>query len=127
MTQQHEVLLEYVAQELHTKTFSTLTEAEQISVCEDTEERCLFYAFLRHSGIQRRSLRKDLHNYFTTRYNQYPKNLQQTLHLLDKYRKTVLQRMTQSEGTAFVQGGRGHKGGRGRGDRVGRGNKTFDK
>ena len=36
VTQQHEVLLEYVAQELHTKNFSTLTEAEQISVCEDT-------------------------------------------------------------------------------------------
>ena len=28
---------------------------------------------------------------------------------------------------AFVQGGRGHKGGRGRGDRFGRGNKPFDK
>ena len=126
-TQQHEVLLEYVAQELHTQTFSTLTEAEKLSVCEDTKERCLSYAFLRHSSIQRGSLRVDLQNYFTTRYNGYQKNRQQTLHLLDKYIKTDLQRMTQPEGTAFVQGGRGHKSGRGRGDRVGRGNKPFDK
>ena len=118
VTQQHEVLLEYVAQELHTQTFSTLTEAEQLSVCEDTEECCLSYAFLRHSSIQRGSLRVDLQNYFTTRYNRYQKNRQQTLHLLNKYIKTVVQRMTQSEGTTFVQGGRGHRGGRDRGNRV---------
>ena len=33
VTWQHNVLLEYVAQELYTKTFSALTEAEQLVVC----------------------------------------------------------------------------------------------
>ena len=68
-----------------------------------------------------------LQNEFTTRDNRYPKNRQQTLHLLDKYRKPVVQKKTQYEGTEFVQGGRGHRCGRGRSNRGGRGNKPFDK
>ena len=35
VTQQHKVLLEYVAQELYTQTFSALTEAEQLVTRED--------------------------------------------------------------------------------------------
>ena len=127
MTRQHKVLFEYVAQELHTQTFFSLTEAEQIVVCEDTEDHYLSYAFLRQSGIQHGNLEVNLQNYFTAGYNRYPKNRQQTLHLLDKYSKTAVQRTTQSEGTVFVQGGKGHRGGRGRGNRGGRGNKPFDK
>ena len=53
----------------------------------------------------------DLQNDITTGDNRYPKNRQQTLHLLDKYSKTVVAKATQSEGTSFVQGGgRGSKG-----------------
>jgi hypothetical protein len=41
----------------------------------------------------------DLRNDFTTGSNQYPKTHQQTLHLLDKYSKTVVvPKMTSSEG-----------------------------
>ena len=127
VTLQHKVLLEYVAQELYTQTFSTLTEAEQTVTCEDAKERYLSYAFMRQSGTQHGNLKVDLQNDFTTGDNRYPKNLQQTLHLLDKYRKTVVQRTTQSEGTAFLQGGRGHIGRRGRDNRGGRGNKPFEK
>ena len=39
MTKQHKVLLEYVAQELHTQALSTLTEADQLAVREDSVER----------------------------------------------------------------------------------------
>jgi hypothetical protein len=54
-----------------------------------------------------------LQNDFMTGDNRYPKNHHQTLHLLDKYSKTVVARATQSEGASFAQrGGRG--GGRGR-------------
>ena len=60
----------------------------------------------------------DLQNEFTNGDNRYPKNCQQTLYLLDKYSKTVVQRTMQSKVTAFVQGSRGHIGGRG--------NKPFD-
>ena len=47
MNRQHKVLLEYVAQELHTQTFSALTKAEQLVIREDAEERYLSYALLR--------------------------------------------------------------------------------
>ena len=127
VTQQHKELLEYMAQELYTQTFSALTKAEKTFTREDSKERYLSYAFLRQSGTQHVNIKVDLQNEFTTGDNQYPKNLQQTLHPLDKYSKTVVQRATQFEGTAFVQGGRGHRGGRGRNNRGGRGNKTFDK
>ena len=49
---QHKVLLEYVAQELYTQTFSALTEAEQLVTREEARERYLSYAFLRQSGTQ---------------------------------------------------------------------------
>ena len=49
---QHKVLLEYVAQELYTQTFSALTEAEQLVTREKAKERYLSYAFLRQSGTQ---------------------------------------------------------------------------
>jgi hypothetical protein len=49
-----------------------------------------------------------LQNHFTTRDNRYPKNFQKTLHLLDKYSKTAVTRVTQSQGTSFAQrSGRG--------------------
>ena len=127
MTRQHKVILEYVAQELYTQTFSALTEAEQTVTHEDAEERYLSYACLSQSGTQHGNLKVDLQNEFTTGDNQYPKNRQQTLHLLDKYIKKVVQRKTQSKRTAFVQGGRGHRSGGGRDNIGGRSNKHFDK
>jgi hypothetical protein len=64
----------------------------------------------------------DLQNNFTNGENRYLKNRQQTLHLLDKYSKTVVKpKPAQSEGTSFVQ-----KGGRGNGAEKGR-RKPFDK
>ena len=117
VTCQHKVLLEYVAQELYTQTFPELTEAEQLVTHEDAEERYLSYVFLRQSGPQHGNLTVDLQNDFTTRDKRYTKNRQQTLHLLDKYIKAVVQRTTKSKGTAFLQGGRGHRCGRGRDNR----------
>jgi hypothetical protein len=45
----------------------------------------------------------DLQKDFTTGDNRYPKNRQQTLHLVDKYSKTVVANVTHSEGTLFAQ------------------------
>jgi hypothetical protein len=133
VTRQHKVLLDYVAMELHTQTFATLGAVEQQTVREDAEEHYISYAFLRQSGLQHRNLKVDLQNDFTTGDNHCPKNRQQTLHLPEKYTKTVVPKTTQSKGTSFAQkGGRGsgNKGsgsnrnsGRGRGD----GKKPFDK
>jgi hypothetical protein len=70
----------------------------------------------------------DLQNNFITGDNRYPKNHQQILHLLDKYSKTVVARVTHSEGTSFAQ-----KSGRGVGNRgsndngKGHDSSTYDK
>jgi hypothetical protein len=84
--------------------------AEQKLARDDAEERYVSYAFLRQSGMRHGNLKVDLQNGFTTGDNPYPKNRQQTLHFLDKYSKTVVPKVTQSEGTSFA-----HKGGRGSG------------
>jgi hypothetical protein len=68
----------------------------------------------------------DLQNDFTTGDNRYPKNRQQTLHLLDNYSKTAVAKVTQSEGTSFAQrSGRG--GGRGGRSGNGKSHDNFDK
>jgi hypothetical protein len=104
-----------VAQENHTLTFAALSAEQKQSVCEDVEECCILYAFLRQSGAQHGNLKVDLRNDFTTGSNQYPKTCQQTLHLLDKESKTVVvPKTTSSEGSSFAQkGGRGGRGGKG--------------
>jgi hypothetical protein len=103
VTRQHKVLLEYVAQETHTSAFSDLGVVEQRVMQDDAEEQYVSYAFLRQIGNQHGNLKVDLQNYFTTGDNRYPKNRQQTLHLLDKYIKSAVAKVTQSEGTSFAQ------------------------
>jgi hypothetical protein len=105
VTRQHKVLLEYVAQESYTRAFTDLGPLEQQLVRDDAEERYVSYAFLRQSGTQHSNLKVDLQNDFTTGDNHYPNNRQQTLHLLDKYRNTVVAKVTHSEGTSFAQKG----------------------
>jgi hypothetical protein len=111
VTHQHKVLLEYVAQESYTRAFTDIGPVEQQLVRDDAEERYISYAFLCQSGTQHRNLKVDLQNDFTTGDNRYPKTRQHTLHLLDKYSKTVVTKVTHSEGTSFA-----HKGGRGGGN-----------
>jgi hypothetical protein len=115
VTRQHKVLLEYVAQENHTLTFTVLSAEQKQAVREDTEEHYISYTFLRQSGAQHGNLKVDLRNDFTTGSNRYPKTHQQMLHLLDKYsKKVVVPKMTSSEGLSFAQkGGRGGRGGKG--------------
>ena len=115
ITQQHKVLLEYMAQENHIMTFAALSAKQKQAVREDAEEHYISYAFLCQSGAQHGNLKVDLRNDFTTGSNGYPKTHQQTLHLLDKYSKTVVvPKMTSSEGSSFAQkGGRGGRGSKG--------------
>jgi hypothetical protein len=70
----------------------------------------------------------DLQNDFTTSDNGYPKNRQQTLHILDKYSKTVVAKVTHSEGTSFAQNSGRGSGNRSRsGNGKGRYSSTYDK
>jgi hypothetical protein len=94
-----------------------LGPVEQQLVRDDDEERYISYAFLRQSGTQHGNLKVDMQNDFTTGDNRYPKNHQQTLYLLDKYSKTVVAKVTHSEGTSFTK-----KGERGGGNRSSSGN-----
>jgi hypothetical protein len=108
VTHQHKVLLEYVAQESYSRAFTDLGPMEQQLVRDVAEERYDSYTFLLQSGMQHGNLKMDLQNDFTTGDNRYPMNRQQTLHLLDKYNKTVVAKLTHSQGTSFTQnGGRG--------------------
>jgi hypothetical protein len=102
-----------VAQELHNQAFVDLAAPEQLIVRDDAKERYISYVFLHQSGTQHGNLKVNLQNDFTTGDTSYPKNYQQTLHLIDKYSKTVVARVTQSEGTSFAQSdgtGGGHGG-----------------
>ena len=111
------MLLEYVAQDTLTQAFEVLTPEQQTVVRTDAEERYLSYVFLRQSGKQHSNLKRDLQNGFTTGDNRYPRTRQQTLHLLDKYSKTITATAVQSEGTSFAQnGGKDKKKGKGNSD-----------
>jgi hypothetical protein len=101
-----------VAQENHTLAFTALSDKQKQSVHGDAKERYISYTFLHQSGAQHGNLKVDLRNDFTTGSNQYSKTHQQTLHLLDKYSKTVVvPKMTSSKGSSFTQkGGRGGRG-----------------
>jgi hypothetical protein len=128
VTRQHKVLLECVAQKSYTRAFTDLGPVEQQLVRDDAEEKYVSCAFLRQSGTQHGNLKVDLQNDFTTGNNRYPKNRQQTLHLLDKYSKTVVAKVTHSEGTSFAQKGRrggGNQSSSGNGK--GRDSSTYDK
>jgi hypothetical protein len=107
VTCQHRSLLEHVAQEQLTGTtvvtFASLTTTHQELVRKDAEERYLSYVFLRQSGPQQAKLKVKLQNDFTTGDNHYPKTRQQTLHLLDKYSKTAVTKLTNSEGASSLR------------------------
>jgi hypothetical protein len=115
VTRQHKVLLEHVAQETHSAKYETLTPDQQEEVRTDAEEWYLSYIFLQQSGKQHNKLKMDLQNDFTTGDDRYPKNRQETLHLLDKYTKSAIVSQPVSEGTAFAQRG-GQSGGKGKGE-----------
>jgi Flp pilus assembly protein TadG len=117
-----------VAQESYTRAFADLGAAEQKLVRDDADDQYVSYAFLRQSGTQHSNLKVDLQKDFTTGDNHYPKNRQQTLHLLDKYSKTVVERVTYYEVTSFTQkSGRGDGNRSSNGNRKGRDSSTYEK
>ena len=66
ITQQHKVLLDYIAQELHGDHYNNLMDAQQQEVQTDSEECYISYIFLCQSGKQHATLKTDLQNDFTT-------------------------------------------------------------
>jgi hypothetical protein len=123
VTHQHQVLLEHVASEDSPLIlFAAMSPDKRKAMREKAEARYLLYVFLRQSGKQHNKLKVDLQNDFTTGDDRYPKNRQSTLHLLDKYSKSIIvSPTTSSEGTSFSQqGGQGSRG-------ANRSSTTYDK
>jgi hypothetical protein len=88
--------------------FDDMTDDQQKTAREEAEERYISYVFLRQSGTPHNKLKVDLQNDFTTGDDHYPKNRQATLHVLDKYSKSIIvSPTTSSEGTSFAQKGGG--------------------
>ena len=83
---------------------------------------------MRHSGTQHSKLKMDLQNDFTTGNNLYPKPHPQNIHLLYKYSKIVVPKMSTSEALSFAQGdGRKGKVRRGGYNKRGGDNGAFDR
>ena len=103
VARQHKVLLEHADQEKHSDDFEKITGEEQTTVRVDTEERYLAYVLLQKNGIQNVKLKSDIHNYYTTGDDRYPKTRQNTLHLLTQYTKPTIPRNSEYQGNSFVQ------------------------
>jgi hypothetical protein len=106
VTRQHQISLQHVAAKNGTTKFKDLSNTDQERVRTKAEEQYIWYVFLRQSGKHHNKLKVDLQKDFTTGDNRYPKNCQQTLHLLDKYSKSsIVNATTTSEGSVFAQRG----------------------
>ena len=64
-----------------------MSTEKQENVKKYSEERYLWYVFLRQSGKQRNRLKTNFENDFTTGDDHMPKKPHMSLHLLDKYTK----------------------------------------
>ena len=75
----------------------------KLEVRNVTKESYLSYIFLPQSENKNNKLKVYLQKYFTTVDEWYPKSIQGTLMLLDKYTKYSLSKNTASEGTSLYQ------------------------
>ncbi|MGL5935255.1 MAG: hypothetical protein ACRCZI_06490, partial [Cetobacterium sp.] len=128
VSRDHTMALNYVAKERFNKEFDDLIDDdERESVRSDAQERYLAYIFLRQSGPQHEKLKTDLGDAFTvagdsmTRARIYPKTRDEVYGQLQRYHKVKKTTVT-SEGSSFVQAGRGRGSGR-----AGRTSGRFDK
>ena len=80
-------------------------------VKDNTKKSYLVYTFLKYSNTQHGTLKKDLINDYYKRDNHYPKTRQETLYLLDKYRKITVAQTVVSEESSFAQSGGQDRGG----------------
>ena len=126
VTRQHSALLEHVAQETHHQAFEDCTEAEQADVRADAEERHLAFAMLKTSGKQHQKLKTDLQDDYAKGQHRHPKTRQETLHLLDNYTKTAMQRTPTLEGSSFAQKDEGWRQVRGKNGKNGKNKKGYD-
>ena len=109
VTMVHEAGWKYMAHALYDAEYDTLQQAQQINAKEKAEEALLTYMFLQHSGPQNAKLKTSLKDEFATGEDKYPKNMQEALHLLDKFSKSYVPKKTQSEGQSFATTGKGGK------------------
>ena len=123
----HKAALEHTAQSMHQKAYADLTADEQEEVEEEAEERYLTYVFLQHSSPKHALMKTGLWNDYAKGHDNYPKNRQAALHLLDKHSKSNAPTEAASEGSSFhTQGEKGGKKGKGKHKNNGPKKVTFD-
>jgi hypothetical protein len=98
--------LDYCAQLKYTKNYQALSGAEKLIVDGLARDRFIGFALLKTSSNKHDHLKNALSDDYTKGDDKYPKNGQQALLLLDRYSKKPALVAT-SEGTAFVQKGKG--------------------
>ena len=60
ITRQHDVLMEWTSQQLEKQSFTTLSDAKKLEICEEAEERYLAYIFIKQSAKTSEKLRTSL-------------------------------------------------------------------
>ena len=60
ITRQHDVLMEWTSQQLEKQSFTTLSDAKKLEICEESEERYLAYIFIKQSAKTSEKLRTSL-------------------------------------------------------------------
>lgn len=113
----HPILLDYTAQDVHSKPYKDLTPEQKKTIEADTTERYYTYMFLRQSGAQHKGLKKDLlKDYMKAHVSDtgtatYPKTRTDGLKYLQTYSKThsTVTEQPVSLGNSFAQRGSGGK------------------
>ena len=90
--------LEPTAQELYNQPYDALNKDQQSRVIDEVEERYLAFIFIQQSSHHK--LKSALKDDFAKGQDNFPKNRQAALHLLDKYSKSQ-PALTTSEGSSF--------------------------
>ena len=91
--------LEPTAEELYNQPYDALTQDQQSRVIDTVEERYLAFIFIQQSSHHK--LKSALKDDFAKGQDNFPKNRQAALHLLDKYSKSQ-PALTISEGSSFT-------------------------
>ena len=105
VTKVHRACMEHTAMDVYKNKFEELDENEKADVVEKSEERYLTYLFITHSSSVNDRLKNSLRDDYAKGQDNYPKTMQEALHLLEKFTKTTPTLQVGSEGRTFAQQG----------------------
>ena len=95
--------MEWTAQSTHIASHQDINNDQKIEIPTDAEERYLIYILLKHSAKTSDKLRTNLSDDCTTGENKYPTSRQETIHYLDKHKKSVVCAPIARESSSLAQ------------------------